>query len=595
MGALSGKFKAATKAHNPMDFMRDICSEFSRDFVVLLGSSYFGVKGSAYAIMTKGQLPYYMDYMKASGMEYQRYSTFGMTPWALKSAIGAISDTFPIYGYHKGPYLIGASVMGCLSFLAVAVLPLRGEDVPPGILENSSSDEGFEASDLSFLPTSSWIAPMLFFFISLHLATVDLLCEGRYAAKMAALPHTSSSLVTWVWLCIFIGQLTIGSAVGPMADDSRMDARAVFYIGVPLSAQFLLPLFLGYLQEERVPPGPKYEKIKQNPRLFALAFVMAAAVLTNAVTSLWLENVNYMLALTIAWSLLLIALSFYSLPRMLASANTYLFLVQALYLQIPGAINSWFQANESCVPGGPNFSNTYYLTYSSIVGNLAALLGVVLFQVCFRKSTFRVAFWTTTVLRVMASAFDIIIVQRLHRPFISDKVMYMLGDGIVGEVISQLEFMPSVVLVSKLCPSGYESIVYSLLAGYQNFGQQVAMYAGEFLTDNLGLNPRKEAPCNFDNLAWLIAIAHTLLPMLSIPLVFAMIPDVKLTDDLLVGELACVKPSMQPEELTELHNDCDDESRGVPEAEDEHHESWLTEQLHLAAPPMPSTVAPTAQ
>eukprot|EP00659_Diplonema_papillatum_P003100 gene3100-4870_t len=497
MGALSGKFKAATKAHNPMDFMRDICSEFSRDFVVLLGSSYFGVKGSAYAIMTKGQLPYYMDYMKASGMEYQRYSTFGMTPWALKSAIGAISDTFPIYGYHKGPYLIGASVMGCLSFLAVAVLPLRGEDVPPGILENSSSDEGFEASDLSFLPTSSWIAPMLFFFISLHLATVDLLCEGRYAAKMAALPHTSSSLVTWVWLCIFIGQLTIGSAVGPMADDSRMDARAVFYIGVPLSAQFLLPLFLGYLQEERVPPGPKYEKIKQNPRLFALAFVMAAAVLTNAVTSLWLENVNYMLALTIAWSLLLIALSFYSLPRMLASANTYLFLVQALYLQIPGAINSWFQANESCVPGGPNFSNTYYLTYSSIVGNLAALLGVVLFQ--------------------------------------------------------------------------------------------VAMYAGEFLTDNLGLNPRKEAPCNFDNLAWLIAIAHTLLPMLSIPLVFAMIPDVKLTDDLLVGELACVKPSMQPEELTELHNDCDDESRGVPEAEDEHHESWLTEQLHLAAPPMPST------
>ena len=34
-----------------------------------------------------------------------------------------------------------------------------------------------------------------------------------------------------------------------------------------------------------------------------------------------------------------------------------------------------------------------------------------------------------------------------------------------------LDFMPMVVLTSKLCPSKMESTVYALLAGYQNFGQ----------------------------------------------------------------------------------------------------------------------------
>ena len=34
--------------------------------------------------------------------------------------------------------------------------------------------------------------------------------------------------------------------------------------------------------------------------------------------------------------------------------------------------------------------------------------------------------------------------------------------------------MPGVVLTSKLCPKHVEATTYALLAGFQNFGQQVA-------------------------------------------------------------------------------------------------------------------------
>ena len=45
----------------------------------------------------------------------------------------------------------------------------------------------------------------------------------------------------------------------------------------------------------------------------------------------------------------------------------------------------------------------------------------------------------------------------------------MLGDAIVFQLVSSLEFMPAIVLTSKLCPKDVEATVYALLAGFQNF------------------------------------------------------------------------------------------------------------------------------
>ena len=37
-------------------------------------------------------------------------------------------------------------------------------------------------------------------------------------------------------------------------------------------------------------------------------------------------------------------------------------------------------ARQECVPNGPNFDYTYYLTYTKVVGSVAAWAGVVIFQ-----------------------------------------------------------------------------------------------------------------------------------------------------------------------------------------------------------------------
>ena len=76
--------------------------------------------------------------------------------------------------------------------------------------------------------------------------------------------------------------------------------------------------------------------------------------------------------------------------------------------------------------------------------------------------------------------------------------MYYIGNTIIKEVVVMLDFMPAVVLTSKLCPRGIESTVYAVLAGFQNFGQTVSRNVGAFMIPG---------PCAFGRLGYCPACA----------------------------------------------------------------------------------------
>lgn len=161
---------------------------------------------------------------------------------------------------------------------------------------------------------------------------------------------------------------------------------------------------------------------------------------------------------------------------------------------------------------------------------------LVVSQMVLSRTWYRRAFWTTTVLQVVAAIIDITIVQRWNRRVgVSDKLFYVLGDAIVQEIVLMLDWMPAIVLTSKLCPIGVESTVYALLAGFQNFGQSVSSSLGVLALDLGGIQTPDDALCDFSNLTLLIIIGHIVLPLLTIPLTFWLIPNAKMTDDLVGG------------------------------------------------------------
>lgn len=45
-----------------------------------------------------------------------------MTPWNLKPIYGMLSDSIPIFGYHRIPYIIIAGLIGCVCFSLLSAI-----------------------------------------------------------------------------------------------------------------------------------------------------------------------------------------------------------------------------------------------------------------------------------------------------------------------------------------------------------------------------------------------------------------------------------------------------------------------------------------
>ena len=106
------------------------------------------------------------------------------------------------------------------------------------------------------------------------------------------------------------------------------------------------------------------------------------------------------------------------------------------------------------------------------------------------------------------------------------------------QIVGSFELMPAVILTSKLCPKGMEATVYALLAGFQNFGHAISRSVGVYFIEAFGI--KTTAPCDFSNLAYVIMVSHMVLPLLSIPLTFVLLPKERMTDKLDVdAELRC--------------------------------------------------------
>jgi folate/biopterin transporter len=248
--------------------------------------------------------------------------------------------------------------------------------------------------------------------------------------------------------------------------------------------------------------------------------------------------VPLVLVTTLTSAGILTAASWRWLPRVIARANAFMFLKEALYISCMGPLNYFFVADDACVPGGPHFSYTFYNTTTQVVSSISGAVGAFFFFYLFSRRRFSDVFVITTILKTIASVFDLIIVQRWNVTLgISDEHAYMFGDAIVYPLCVRLDFMAAVALLSRLCPKGFESSVYAALAGFMNFGMSAAGSIGAELARALGVRtaPMAVMPgaalthtastCDFSNLGLMIIIAHGAMPVLCLVLAYRLLPN----------------------------------------------------------------------
>lgn len=510
---VSAGWRRAVAFLNPMrlvSFLRRVLSRLGWKFFVLLVSVNVGVKGIVDGFTRRGLLPY-LKLLGGDAATYQRIDALGASVWGCRALLGGLSDSVPICGYNKRYYMVFSSLLGIAGVCLLAFLPVE------------------------VAGSHIWLVSLAVVLYCIEIAALEVMCAGKYSETMAANPDVKGDIVSFAFACSSIGSLLGCSLVGPISD--KYGPHPVYVISLPFAVQPLVPVLLGFLPEKRH-RGVRVlkERLNAHRGIFLMAFLISVTVLgIIAITMSGLVKlmVPYCFLLVPA----LIVAAFLCLPRTMALCNTFLFLWGVFNVSISGALDFFYTASPECLPDGPHFDYTYYSTFTALTGTVAEWIGIWCYNEFLGNWTFRHVFWLTSAIRTLSSLFDYMMVERVNVALgIPDKVMYMLGDAIIQRLVITLNFLPGLILTSKLCPRGMEATAYAIMDGMAHLGWNINKQLGAWAIDLAGIKSSSEdgTPCDFRNLGVLTLVTQVALPFLVVPLSFCLVPNAPASADLQV-------------------------------------------------------------
>eukprot|EP00668_Euglena_longa_P017346 GGOE01021738.1.p1 GENE.GGOE01021738.1~~GGOE01021738.1.p1 ORF type:complete len:320 (-),score=80.87 GGOE01021738.1:408-1367(-) len=272
--------------------------------------------------------------------------------------------------------------------------------------------------------------------------------------------------------------------------------------------------------------------------------IMAVVVIASTIVALQ-PRISYaaQTGIALAGSAVMATSAAFLLPDVLWKPMLYLFIANLSSINTSSIMDNFYldpgTPEQAAVLGFPvcvdcpHFSRSFYVTVGGVLDALCTVLGSVLFNAFLSGSSYHKAFAVTQVLNMFASSVDIVQFQRWNRSLGVPDHPFMLGKMALQSTCGMLNFMPSMVLFSKLCPKGVESSVFALLAGFTNFGNVVSSYAGSYVLDVLGLGTIGMGQVDDFSNAWKACLLNACLPMFVLILLPVLIPDANMSDALL--------------------------------------------------------------
>lgn len=482
---------------------------FGLKFIFFLFISQCLIKGMVFAIMAEGILPLF-QYMGIDGIQVQVYGAIAMSPWTIKPLVGVTSDLVSIMGLHKKFMMIFACILGIAGAIGMVVQVL----IPVVIV--------------------TFVA-----LIHFQISTMDVLVEAKYAELMREHPETGSDIVTMASGFQRFGFIIALAFIGPLADKRLF--RITNIIALVLTVTPVIPIILGWVPEIPTRPNAPYvqvdtQRFKKDWKIITVVLVTGISAPATAVIAGFAMKWLGLLCSGIIVTLVIIG-GFLSMPHpVIARLALYQVLIQASKISFNSILTYFFTADPICLPGGPNFSFEFYLTYTGLVGAGASLITVFIYQFLFSKWRFRSVLIFTSVLSGAGGIFDYIILKRWNLALgISDTMFFLLGDDVFTSVVETLYYIPSSSIIGKVCPKNMEASTYAYLAGIANFGLMISAIAGAMLSEMF--NVKTTGQCNWDNLPMLVLIGHTCVPIVVALLASLLIPNVPQDADMLATEV----------------------------------------------------------
>lgn len=347
-----------------------------------------------------------------------------MIPWTIKPIYGMISDSFPIAGYRRRPYLVLSSILGTVSWLCMAMVvktPLAASiAIGLGSLSVACSD-----------------------------AITDALVVQRARKESEG---DAGSLQSFSWAAVSIGAISSAYFSGFILE--RWGTQVVFEI---TSALPMLVAIAAFAISDRA--------VKSENLTDGLASSASSAsskiVGINPNIKHQLQQLRQAVTTKQIW-----------LPA------AFIFLWQAT----PSADTAFFFFSTNELGFNPEFLGTVRLATS-----LAGLLGVWIFQRYLKTVPMRRIFLWTTLISTILGLTSLVLITHANRSLGIDDRWFSMGDSLILTVAGRIAYMPVLVLAARLCPEGIEATLFALLMSVMNVAALCSYQLGAGFTYFLGV------------------------------------------------------------------------------------------------------------
>ena len=187
----------------------------------------------------------------------------------------------------------------------------------------------------------------------------------------------------------------------------------------------------------------------------------------------------------------------------------------------------------------------------SLIGHAMGIVGVVIFRkFLISVSLKKLLFWII-VASVVLSLPTIGLVYGWYEYLGMSPKMFAMADTFISGPLTEIAFLPLLVLVARVCPKGIEATMFALLASIMNIGLVVSDLGGAWLVTIFDVHQATDVLAadytNIDKVLW-IAILSSFLPM---PLI-RFLPDIRATDELPPSDIS---PSSEKGDAPSMQSD----------------------------------------
>lgn len=492
-------------------WLQDLTAAFGEKLLVLVFGTQHLLKGFVHS-MTSPPTTFLLASYGIVGPKLQVYTGVTMLPWMLKPTLGLMSDFFPIFGYYRAPYMLGAVALGFVGLIVIGVAPQA--------------------------PLSVLLVCLLL--KNTMISAADLLTEAKCAEHVSLRPERGPDLMAFVWGGIELAgivALVLGSFVM-----QGLGPRYPFLIAALPACMVAWPLLSGCLEEaprsEEDAQQARRALLAENSEVVVLSGVVVLASLTLAVIGAVTENAYWPFLASMV-VLVTMPLSFFLLLRpAIAKVSTFHLIQISLNVSINGATFYFYTDLPYQFPQGPHFSVPFFTSVLGLVGSSCSLAGLFFYRSYLADWSFRDILFLSNAMIMLLSLGELMIFTRWNVSVGIPDTIFAFASEVSITAISNWQWMPNVVLLSQLCPRGLEATMFALLASCHNIGVSISQNFGAYLLQQLSVQPDGSAfeGEQFKNL-WKASLAATCLPAMTLWLIPRLIPNARQNEGVMTEEL----------------------------------------------------------